>query len=185
MAGPPRAIGERRVPEVVTAAVAFALAAACFLHFGVTARAFVSALFVIALTVLSAIDIERGILPNRIVLPTTVVVLVLQFALFPHQWLEWVLATLGAGFFFLIAFLTYRAGLGLGDVKFALLLGAGLGKAVVLGIFLGMFAAGIAGFVLIARQGLEARKQTIPLGPFLALGAVISLLLGGSDFVSF
>ena len=173
------------MPEVVTAAVAFALAAACFLHFGVTARAFVSALFVIALTVLSAIDIERGILPNRIVLPTTVVVLVLQFALFPHQWLEWVLATLGAGSFFLIAFLTYRAGLGLGDVKFALLLGAGLGKAVVLGIFLGMFAAGIAGFVLIARHGLEARKQTIPLGPFLALGAVISLLLGGSDFVSF
>jgi leader peptidase (prepilin peptidase) / N-methyltransferase len=183
--GPPRAIGERHVPEVLTAAVAFALAAACFLHFGVTARAFISALFVIVLTVLSSIDIERGILPNRIVLPTTVVVLVLQFALFPHQWLEWVLATLGAGFFFLIAFLTYRAGLGLGDVKFALLLGAGLGKAVVLGIFLGMFAAGIAGFVLIARQGLEARKQTIPLGPFLALGAVISLLLGGSDFVSF
>ena len=66
-----------------------------------------------------------------------------------------------------------------------MLLGAGLGKAVVLGIFLGMFAAGIAGFVLIARQGLEARKQTIPLGPFLALGAVISLLFGGSDFVSF
>ena len=48
-----------------------------------------------------------------------------------------------------------------------------------------MFAAGIAGFVLIARQGLEARKQTIPLGPFLALGAVISLFFGGSDFVSF
>jgi leader peptidase (prepilin peptidase) / N-methyltransferase len=96
-----------------------------------------------------------------------------------------VVSSLGAGLFFLLAYLTYRAALGLGDVKFALLLGAGLGKAVVLGIFLGMFAAGIAGFVLIARQGLEARKQTIPLGPFLALGAVISLLLGGSDFVSF
>jgi prepilin signal peptidase PulO-like enzyme (type II secretory pathway) len=39
--------------------------------------------------------------------------------------------------------------------------------------------------VLVARQGLDARKQTIPLGPFLALGAVLSLFFSGSDFVSF
>jgi prepilin signal peptidase PulO-like enzyme (type II secretory pathway) len=185
MAGATPAIGERRVPEVLTAAVAFGLAAACFLHFGVTARAFVSALFVIVLTVLSAIDVERGILPNRIVLPAAAVVLVLQIALFPDHALEWVLASVGACLFFLVAFLTYRAGLGLGDVKFGLLLGAGLGKAVVLGIFVGMFAAGVAGLVIIGREGLEARKRTIPLGPFLAFGAVISLFFGGSDFVSF
>ena len=178
------AIRERRVPEELTAAVAFVLAAACFLHFGVTARAFVAALFVIVLTVLSAIDIERGILPNRIVLPATAVMLVLQIGLFPHHALEWVLASLGAALFFLIAFLTYRSGLGLGDVKFALLLGAGLGKAVVLGIFVGMFAAGIAGLVIIGIHGLEARKRTIPLGPFLALGALIALFFGGSDFVT-
>jgi len=96
-----------------------------------------------------------------------------------------VLATLGAGLFFLLAYLTYRAGLGLGDVKFALLLGAGLGKGVVLGIFVGMFAAGIAGLIIIAREGLEARKKAIPLGPFLAFGAVISLFFSGSDFISF
>jgi prepilin signal peptidase PulO-like enzyme (type II secretory pathway) len=185
MAGATPAIGERRVPEVLTAAIAFFLAAACFLHFGVTARAFVSALFVIVLTVLSAIDVERGILPNRIVLPAAAVVLVLQIALFPDHALQWVLASLGACLFFLIAFLTYRAGLGVGDVKFALLLGAGLGKGVVLGIFVGMFAAGIAGLVIIGREGLEARKRTIPLGPFLAFGAVISLFFGGSDFITF
>jgi leader peptidase (prepilin peptidase)/N-methyltransferase len=185
MGGATPAIGERRVPEVLTAAVAFILAAACFLHFGVTARAFVSALFVIVLTVLSAIDVERGILPNRIVLPATAVVLVLQIALFPHHALEWIVSSLAAGLFFLIAFLTYRAGLGLGDVKFALLLGAGLGKGVVLGIFVGMFAAGIAGLAIIGSQGLEARKRTIPLGPFLALGAVVSLFFNGSDFVTF
>ena len=173
------------VPEVLTAAVAFALAAASFLHFGVTARGFISALFTVVLVVLSAIDIERGILPNRIVLPATGVVLVLQIAFFPDQALEWVVASLGAGLFFLVAYLTYRAGLGLGDVKFALLLGAGLGKGVVLGIFVGMFAAGIAGLVIIGRQGLEARKKTIPLGPFLAFGAVISLFFSGSDFISF
>ena len=173
------------VPQILAAAVAFALAAASFLHFGVTARGFISALFTVVLVLLSAIDIERGILPNRVVLPATGVVLLLQIAFFPDQALEWVVASLGAGLFFLVAYLTYRAGLGLGDVKFALLLGAGLGKGVVLGIFVGMFAAGIAGVIIIARQGLEARKKTIPLGPFLAFGAVISLFFSGSDFISF
>ncbi len=177
--------GTRRVPDLLATAVAFALTAACFLHFGVTARGFVSAFFVVVLVVLSVIDIEQSLLPNRIVLPATAIVLVLQLALFPSQAAEWIAASLGASVFFLLAHLSNRAGLGLGDVKFALLLGAGLGKAVVLGIFLGMFAAGIAGLVLIARQGLDARKQTIPLGPFLALGAVVSLLTGGANFISF
>ena len=175
----------RRVPDILAIGVAFALTVACFLHFGVTARAFVAALFVVVLVVLSVIDIEQGLLPNRIVLPATAVVLVLQLALFPHQAVEWIVATLGAGLFFWLAHLSNRAGLGMGDVKFAMLLGAGLGKAVVLGVFLGMFAAGIAGLVIIARNGFDARKQTIPLGPFLALGAVVSLLTGGSDFISF
>ena len=179
------AVPRRHVPELLAIGVAFALAAASFLHFGVGARGFISALFVVVLVLLSVIDIEQGLLPNRIVLPATGVILVLQLAFFPDQALEWIVATVGAGLFFLIAYLSYRAGLGLGDVKFAMLLGAGLGKGVVLGIFLGMFAAGIGGLVIIGRQGLDARKQTMPLGPFLALGAVISLFFSGSDFVSF
>jgi prepilin signal peptidase PulO-like enzyme (type II secretory pathway) len=179
------AVPRRHVPELLAIGIAFALAAASFLHFGVGARGFISALFVVVLVLLSVIDIEQGLLPNRIVLPATGVILALQLVFFPDQALEWIVATVGAGLFFLIAYLSYRAGLGLGDVKFAMLLGAGLGKGVVLGIFLGMFAAGIGGLVIIGRQGLDARKQTMPLGPFLALGAVISLFFSGSDFVSF
>jgi prepilin signal peptidase PulO-like enzyme (type II secretory pathway) len=173
------------LPQVVAAAVAFGLAAACFLHFGVTARGFISALFVIILVALAAIDLEQRILPNRIVLPSTAVILLLQIAFFPGHTLEWVLSTLGAGFFFLLAYLTYRTGLGQGDVKFALLLGAGLGKGVVLGVFVGMFFAGIAGIVILAREGLQARKKAIPLGPFLVVGAIISLFFNGAAFISF
>jgi leader peptidase (prepilin peptidase)/N-methyltransferase len=181
----PEARQATSVPDVLAIGVAFGLAAASFLHFGVTARGFISALFVIVLVVLSVIDIEQRILPNRIVVPATVVILALQLIFFPDQALEWIAATLGAAAFFGLAYVTYRAGLGLGDVKFAALLGAGLGKGVVLGIFVGMFAAGIAGLVIIAREGLAARKKAIPLGPFLAFGAVISLFFGGSSFVSF
>lgn len=182
---PPAAVRQRRVPEFISMPLAFLLVAGCFLKFGVGAHAFISAIFVVVLVVLSVIDYERGLLPNRIVLPATGVILALQLAFFPDHAVEYIVATLGAGLFFLIAYLTYRAGLGLGDVKFALLLGAGLGQAVVLGIFLGMFFAGIAGLVIVGRQGIEARKQTIPLGPFLALGAIISLFFHGDAFVSF
>jgi leader peptidase (prepilin peptidase)/N-methyltransferase len=185
MTGPAPAIRRRRVPEVLTAAVAFALAVASFLHFGVTARAFVAALFVVVLVVLSAIDVEQGILPNRIVLPATGAVLVLQLALFPHHAVEWILAMLGAGLFFFIVFVAYRQGIGLGDVKLGFLLGAALGKGVVLGIIVGLFAAGIAGLAVVATKGLEARKQTIPMGPFLAFGAIVSLFTNGSSFISF
>jgi leader peptidase (prepilin peptidase)/N-methyltransferase len=181
----PEAQQRSSVRDLIAVAVAFGLAAASFLHFGVTARGFISALFVIVLVVLSAIDIEQRILPNRIVIPATVVILALQLAFFPDQALEWIVSSLGAAAFFGLAYVTYRAGLGLGDVKFAALLGAGLGKGVVLGIFVGMFAAGIAGLVIVAREGLSARKKAIPLGPFLAFGAVISLFFGGSSFVSF
>jgi leader peptidase (prepilin peptidase) / N-methyltransferase len=187
---PPSTMAEEKqqgwsVADLLTVAVAFGLAAASFLHFGVTARAFVSAIFLVVLVVLSAIDIQQRILPNRIVLPATALILVLQIAFFPEQTVEWIVASLGAAAFFGLAYVTYRAGLGLGDVKLALLLGAGLGKGVVLGIFVGMFAAGMAGLLIVAREGLSARKKAIPLGPFLAFGAVISLFFGGSDFVSF
>ena len=181
----PVAERQRRVPELVSVPLAFVLAAACFVHFGVTAEAFISAIFVVVLVVLSVIDYERGLLPNRIVLPATGVILVLQLAFFPAHAVEYIVSTVGAGLFFLVAYLTYRAGLGQGDVKFALLLGAGLGRGVVLGIFLGMFFAGIGGLILIARRGPSARKDTIPLGPFLALGAIISLFFNGDAFVTF
>ena len=182
---PTAAVPQRHVPEIVSVPIGFLLAAACFLDFGVSAEAFISAIFVVVLVVLSVIDYERGLLPNRIVLPATGVILALQLAFFPDHAVEYIVSTLGAGLFFLIAYLTYRAGLGLGDVKFACLLGAGLGQGVVLGIFLGMFFAGIAGVIIVARKGLDARKQTIPLGPFLALGAILSLFFNGDSFVSF
>ena len=55
-------------------------------------RALVAAFAAAALVVLSAIDIERGIIPNRIVLPAAAIVLVAQIALFPGHALEWALA---------------------------------------------------------------------------------------------
>jgi leader peptidase (prepilin peptidase)/N-methyltransferase len=68
--------------------------------------------------------------------------------------------------------------MGMGDVKLALLLGAGLGWPVGVGLMIGMVSALVASSVLFARYGLAARKMAIPFGPFLAFGAIVALFVG-------
>src|SRR5919108_500745 len=138
------------------------LVAACFLRFGLSGRALVAAFFAAVLVVLSAIDVERRILPDVIVLPSTALVLAAQIALFPERTLEWVLASLGASLFLLLALLAYPSGMGFGDVKLALLLGAALGKAVTVGLMLGMLAALGAGGGPFPRPRLQAREKPNP-----------------------
>lgn len=154
------------------------LVAACFLVFGLTPRAFISAIFVAALVVLSAIDVERKILPNLIVLPTAVVLFIAQVAFYPDRALEWTIAALGAALFLFIALLAYPKGMGMGDVKLALLLGAVLGATVAVGMMVGMVAAALVSIVFFVRHGAAARKMAIPFGPFLAFGAIVALFWG-------
>jgi leader peptidase (prepilin peptidase)/N-methyltransferase len=156
------------------------LVAACFFHFGLTADALLAAFFCSTLVVLSAIDVERRILPDKIVLPSAGIVLAAQLVLHPEQWLEWVLAPLGAAGFLFAALLAYPKGMGTGDVKLCLLLVAMLGKLVVVALMIGMLAAFVPAAVLFARHGSAARKIAIPFGPFLAFGAVVALFFGNS-----
>jgi leader peptidase (prepilin peptidase)/N-methyltransferase len=154
------------------------LIAACFWNFGLTGEAVVAAYFCAALVVLSAIDAERRILPDLIVLPSWLIVLGANIALQPDRWVEWVGASLGASLFLFLALVAYPRGMGMGDVKLALLLGAMLGKAVGVGLMIGMLTALVASSVLFTRHGLAARKMAIPFGPFLAFGAIVALFVG-------
>ena len=152
------------------------LVAGCFVAFGLTGEAVLASFFCVVLVVLSAIDLEHRIVPNRIVLPAALVVLLAHTALDPSP--EWLLGALGASGFLLLAALAYPAGMGMGDVKLALLLGAMLGRLVGVGLMLGMVAALVPSVVLLARHGSAARKMGIPFAPFLALGALIALFAG-------
>jgi len=169
---------EARIPflypavELVTAL----LLAGCVLAFGLTGRAAIAAVFCAVLVAVSVIDLEHRIIPNRIVLPATVVVLVANSVrdLSP----EWALAALaGSGFLFAAA-IAYPAGMGMGDVKLALLMGAALGRTVSVALMVGMVAALVPSVVLLARHGAKARKMGIPFGPFLAIGSVVALFWG-------
>jgi leader peptidase (prepilin peptidase) / N-methyltransferase len=156
-----------------------ALAAGCFARFGFTVHACVGAILAVALVFLTAIDLDRRLLPDAIVLPILAIVLILQIAFYPDHALEWVLAALAAALFFFVPFLIYPAGMGMGDVKLAALLGAALGKSVAAAILAGLLAAAVVVLVVLAREGLGARKKTIAFGPFLAFGGLLVLFLGG------
>jgi leader peptidase (prepilin peptidase) / N-methyltransferase len=158
--------------ELVTAA----LVAACVLAWGLSAYAALAAGFCAVLVALSVIDLQHRIIPNRIVVPAAAVALVVHTAIDPSP--QWALAAFGASGFLLAAAVAYPAGMGMGDVKLALLMGAMLGKTVPVALMVGMVAALVPSAVLIARHGAAGRKMGIPFGPFLALGSVVALFAG-------
>ena len=172
-----RSCGSRISPLYPAVELATAgLVAACFVVYGLTGIAVLSAFFCAVLVAITSTDLTHRIVPNQIVLPAAAIVLVAHTALDPSP--QWALGALGASGFLLVAALAYPAGMGMGDVKLALLLGAMLGKLVAVGLMLGMLAALAPSVVLLARHGQAARKMGIPFAPFLALGAVVALFAG-------
>ena len=161
----------------IVLAASAALVVADLARFGFGARAVAGLVLLPALVVLSAIDIRHRLLPNRIVLPATGLVLFSQLALARDHGLEAAVASFAAAAGLLIIRAAYPQGLGMGDVKLALLLGAALGKGVMFALFVGSVAAAVAGLVVIARDGMAARKTALPFGPFLAVGAAAAFFL--------
>jgi leader peptidase (prepilin peptidase) / N-methyltransferase len=166
----------RRLPAVgysVLTAAGAGLAIAAFAVFGLTLEGLAAAIFCLSLAVVTAADLDYRLIPNRVVLPATAAVLVLMTAAEPSP--EWVIAALAAGGgMFLVAF-AYPEGMGMGDVKLTLLMGAALGRSVLPALVLAMLLAVIPAVWLLVRHGRAGRTMGIPFGPFLALGSVVVL----------
>jgi len=132
--------------------------------------------FACVLVVLSVVDLDRHLLPNGILLPAIAILGIAELADSPAGglrrmfWAAIVFAVL------LALALAYPAGLGMGDVKLGFFLGLGLGRNVVSALVIGLVAAAIVGLLVVARFGRAGRKAPLPLGPFLALGALVTLL---------
>ena len=149
-------------------------------RFGVAQAALIS-LIVGGLLVCTATDLLRYRVPNVITYPSIVVALLAAVFMPDSDLISAVLAALAAGFCFLVLALVTRGGLGLGDVKLAVLIGALLGLNAVAAIFWGVIAGGIVIFVLYA-TGVVGRKEPVPYAPFLALAAISVALLQGAAF---
>ncbi len=157
------------------------LIVAVFFKFGFSWEFLIFAIVCPTLVIITMIDYEHKIIPDRITLPG----IVLGFGA------GWYLAgpinsllgfLLGGGLFYLLAVLS-RGGMGGGDIKFIAAAGALLGwQKVLLVIVLGATLGSIVGLALMVVQNKD-RKTQIPFGPFLAVGTLIAIFFG-EDLIS-
>ena len=165
--------------EGITALSSFLL----FIRFGATLTYLFYFLFISALIVITVIDLYHQIIPDVISIPGIGIgllgSLVIHYITFPNSLIG---VLVGGGSLFLVAtlyqWLFKREGMGGGDVKLLAMIGAFLGwKSVILTILLSSFIGSIVGIVIMLLKGKDF-KYAIPFGPFLSLGAVISLFYG-------
>jgi leader peptidase (prepilin peptidase)/N-methyltransferase len=157
-------------------ALGAALAVTALLRFGLSPGALLAAGFLAVLGVLAVIDLEFRLLPNRILGPAAVAVLAFQAGFFPERLVESLLAGVGAVVLLASPTLFKRGAMGMGDVKLGGLLGLALGGNVLVAITAGSLASVPAALVMLLR-GSSLRGATIPFGPFLALGAAVTVLV--------
>ncbi|MEX2253571.1 MAG: prepilin peptidase [Thermoleophilaceae bacterium] len=134
--------------------------------------------FVAVLVAVAAIDLEHRIIPNRIVAPAAIWGLAAAAIVRPEALPELLIAGAAAFLVLLLAALAYPAGMGMGDVKLAGVMGLYLGVAVAPAMLVALLSGSIIGLALIAREGPGARRLGVPFGPFLALGGIVGVLAG-------
>jgi leader peptidase (prepilin peptidase)/N-methyltransferase len=153
-------------------------AATALVLWGDAAQVALGLAFVTMLLAITLTDLERRIIPNKILLAGAIVAVAIAAVTDPGSLPERAIAAAGAGGLLLAAALAYPRGMGLGDVKLAAAMGLFLGREVAPALFVALLAGSLVGLAMMARQGAAARKQAIPFGPFLAFGGVVGLLAG-------
>jgi leader peptidase (prepilin peptidase)/N-methyltransferase len=167
-------------------------------RFGLSPQMVLYALFFSALVVITFIDLHHKIIPDLISLPGIAVGLAASVLFqfyhpsslqgFPPGFVNALLgAALGYALFYLIAVgsraILKQDGMGGGDIKLIAMIGAFLGwKMMFLTIMLGAFSGSIVGISLMVFFG-KGRRYAVPFGPFLALGAMVSLFWGPALWV--
>jgi prepilin signal peptidase PulO-like enzyme (type II secretory pathway) len=168
-------------------------------HYGLSAELALIALYFCLFLVLMVIDLEHGIIPNKIVYPSMVVALVISVFLppsrvaYPGEAATLLFnsflpqpgiaqAAIGGGIglvLFLLIVIVSRGGMGWGDVKMSALIGIITGYMIPVALFLAVILGGLVAVILLLFK-LKKRKEGIPFGPYLALGVMITLLFGNN-----
>ncbi|MEW6570079.1 MAG: prepilin peptidase [Nitrospirota bacterium] len=143
-----------------------------------------------SLIVITFIDLDFQIIPDRITLPGIIIGLVAASLLLPDPFMRNSILgfkasvtgfLLGGGLFYAIAIIS-KGGMGGGDIKMMAMVGSLMGwKSVLLTTFLGSLVGAVFGLFLIIYKG-KGRKTKIPFGPFLAAGTAVTLFYGQEMF---
>jgi len=159
--------------EAITG-IAFTLA---YWRFGLSWALLIAWAFIVAMVAVAFIDYDHMIIPNKIVLPGAVIGLMASVAIHPQKWWVYVAGSLGAGAFMFLLAMLWPGGMGPGDIKMALFMGAVLGAYVVVALFAAFLLGSVVGVYMLVVQK-RSRKTQVPFGPYLALGAVLAVLVG-------
>ncbi len=162
-------------------------------HFGLSWELLIVALYSFVFIVLFMIDMEHGILPNKIIYPAAAAALIMVAAgsITGYEpagitaetgsgiWIVDAAIGFAIGFvFFFVVALIFRGGMGWGDVKLAGLMGLVAGyPLIIVAIFIAIVGGGLLAALLIATK-IKSRKDAIPFGPFLTLAAIVTLIWG-------
>ena len=171
------------------------LFAGLYLYYGLDVEFAVTLFYCSVFIAIGVIDLEHGLILNKIVYPVAVVALLLDIFLPQPGILDFLLpqpAVLAAliggvnglvsgaiGFtLLLIPALIFRGGMGFGDIKMAALIGLAFGFPLVLvSLFLGIVLGGLVALVLLLLK-IKKRKEAVPFGSFLAVASVVTLIWG-------
>jgi leader peptidase (prepilin peptidase)/N-methyltransferase len=169
-------------------------------HYGLSIELAVSTLYCCLFTTLMVIDLERGLILNKIVYPAALLAVIISIFLPPSRLiypsgvvplsisdflprLGIVQTAIGGGIglvLFLLIALVFRGGMGWGDVKMAALIGLVTGFPLIfVSLFLAVILGGLVAVTLLLFK-VKKRKESIPFGPFLSLATIATLLFGGS-----
>lgn len=139
-------------------------------------------LFIVILIILAIIDLKKGIIPNRIVYPASIITIVLNLISSETGIVMTLIGGVSLAGFFIISSLLLKS-IGMGDVKLALLIGLMTGfPEGIIALAGGIILGGVAAIALVLSK-IKGRKDTMPYGPFLAAGAIFTLI--GNQFSLF
>lgn len=130
------------------------------------------------LVTITLTDLDLRVIPNKVVLAGALTAVALVAIGDADELPEHAIAAAAAGGALFLVAIAYPRGMGMGDAKLVGMMGLFLGRAVAPAVLIGFAVGALVGVALIARHGAQARKQAVPFGPFLALGAVIGLWFG-------
>jgi leader peptidase (prepilin peptidase) / N-methyltransferase len=134
--------------------------------------------FAAMLIAVAGIDLDHRIIPNKILLPAAIWGLAATIAFRPDNVDDALIAGGIAFAALLLAALAYPAGMGMGDVKLAGVMGIYLGSGVAPAMLVAFLTGSLVGLLIIAREGRDARKKGVPFGPFLAVGGLVGIFAG-------
>ncbi len=168
-------------------------------HYGLSIELAVAAFYCCLFITLMVIDLEHGLILNKIVYPAILAALVISIFLPPSKLvypdegsfllisaflprLGIAQAAIGGGIglgIFLLIIIISRGGMGWGDVKMAALIGLATGYLILVALFLAVIFGGlVAGILLLLK--IRKRKEGIPFAPFLSLATIVTLLFGST-----